>query len=145
MANPNVTVDRHKYTGGSDLPTILGLNAKYGTSVYDFARQKAGIIPNTFNGNQFTKYGQKMEPVIRDYINAKYGVNYLEDTIIDTVRNYRGNTDGKDINAWYPILEIKTFGDELDVDYYRPQCQFYMETFDLPRCLLVGYKRPKDF
>lgn len=145
MANANVTVDRHKYVGGSDLPTILGLNAKYGTSLFDFAREKAGILPNSFNGNQFTKYGQKMEPVIRDYINSKYGANYLEDTVIDTVRGYRGNTDGIDRVAEYPILEIKTFGDELDVEYYTAQCQFYMETFDQPRCLLVGYKRPKDF
>lgn len=145
MSNPNVTVDRHKYVGGSDLPTILGLNAKYGTSIFDFAREKAGIIPNSFKGNQFTKYGQKMEPVIRDYINSIYGANYLEDTVIDLVRNYRGNTDGVDREAEIPLLEIKTFGEELDVDYYTPQCQFYMETFNLPAIRLVGYKRPKDF
>ena len=145
MSNPNVTIDRQKYVGGSDLPTILGLNAKYGTSIYEFAKEKAGIIPNTFKGNQFTKYGQKMEPVIRDYINSIYGVNYLEDTVIDTTRGYRGNTDGIDRKADIPILEVKTFGEELDVDYYAPQCQFYMETFNQPACRLVGYKRPADF
>lgn len=145
MSNPNVNIDRHKYVGGSDLPSILGLNIKYGISIFEFAKEKAGIIPNKFKGNQFTKYGQKMEPVIRDYINAKYGVNYLEDTIIDNKRGYRGNTDGIDRMAYYPILEVKTFGDELDVDYYKAQCQFYMETFNQPRCLLVGYKRPVDF
>jgi len=145
MSNPNVTVDRHKYVGGSDLPTILGLNSKYGKSIYDFAREKAGIIPNSFKGNQFTKYGQKMEPVIRDYINSLYGVNYLEDTIVDSERGYRGNTDGIDRGADVPILEIKTFGDDLDVEYYTAQCQFYMETFNQDACLLVGYKRPVDF
>ncbi len=145
MSNPNVLIDRHKYIGGSDLPTILGLNAKYGTKIFDFAREKAGIIPNSFKGNQFTKYGQKMEPVIRDYINSLYGADYVEDTIIDSDRGYRGNTDGIDKLADYPILEIKTFGEHLDVDYYEPQCQFYMETFNQDSCLLVGYKRPKDF
>lgn len=145
MANPNVTIDRQKYVGGSDLPSILGLNAKYGTSVFEFAKQKAGIIPNSFKGNQFTKYGQVMEPVIRDYINAKYQVNYLEDTIVDSDRGYRGNTDGIDRNVDIPILEIKTFGEELDIDYYTAQCQFYMETFNQDACLLVGYKRPVDF
>lgn len=145
MANINVTIDRHKYVGGSDLPTILGLNVKYGTTAYDLALEKAGIKPRDFNGNQFTKYGQVMEPVIRDYINSLYGVNYLEDTVIDEDRGYRGNTDGIDRNADIPILEIKTFGDTLDVDYYEPQCQFYMETFNQSACLLVGYKRPKDF
>lgn len=145
MSNPNVTIDRHKYIGGSDLPTILGLNIKYDKKTYDLALEKAGIKPNTFKGNQFTKYGQKMEPVIRDYINSKYGVNYLEDTIIDEDKKYRGNTDGIDRNVDVPILEVKTFGDELDVDYYEAQCQFYMETFNQDACLLVGYKRPEDF
>lgn len=145
MSNPNVTIDRNKYVGGSDLPSILGLNAKYGTSIFEFAKQKAGIIPNSFKGNQFTKYGQVMEPVIRDYINSKYQCDYLEDTVVDSKRGYRGNTDGIDRNAEVPILEVKTFGEELDVEYYMAQCQFYMETFNQPRCRLVGYKRPVDF
>lgn len=145
MSNPNVTIDRHKYVGGSDLPTILGLNAKYGTSIFEFAKEKAGIIPNTFKGNQFTIYGQLMEPTIRDYINAITGANYLEDTVIDTERGYRGNTDGIDRDADIPIIEIKTFGEELDIDYYTPQCQFYMELFNVDSVLLVGYKRPVDF
>lgn len=145
MSNPNVTIDREKYIGGSDLPTILGLNSKYGTSIFEFAKEKAGIIPNNFKGNQFTKYGQKMEPVIRDYINSIYGANYLEDTIIDSKRGLRGNTDGIDRTAKVPIIEIKTFGQELDVDYYTPQCQFYMETFNQDACLLIGYKRPDNF
>lgn len=145
MANANVTIDRYKYVGGSDLPTILGQNLKYGKRPYDLALEKARIVPSTFNGNEYTKYGQKMEPVIRDYINAKYQVNYVEDTIINKTKNYRGNTDGIDREADIPILEVKTFGEELDVDYYTAQCQFYMETFDKDACLLVGYKRPKDF
>ena len=145
MSNPNVTIDRNKYVGGSDLPSILGLNAKYGVSVFEFAKQKAGIIPNTFKGNQFTKYGQIMEPAVRDYINTINGVTYVEDTIIDSERGYRGNTDGIDRDADIPILEVKTFGEELDVEYYAPQCQFYMEVFDQPKCRLVGYKRPADF
>lgn len=145
MSNPNVVVDRQKYVGGSDLPSILGLNAKYGTSVFEFAKQKAGIIPNLFKGNQFTKYGQVMEPIIRDYINSKYQCKYLEGTVVDSDRGYRGNTDGIDKEADIPIIEIKTFGDELDVEYYTPQCQFYMETFKVDSVRLVGYKRPADF
>ena len=145
MSNPNVTIDRQKYIGGSDLPTILGLNTKYGTNIFEFAKQKAGIIPNTFKGNQYTKYGQIMEPIIRDYINSIMGTNYLEDTVIDNNRSYRGNTDGIDRNASTPIIEIKTFGEELDAEYYTPQCQFYMETFNVNSVLLIGYKRPSDF
>lgn len=145
MSNPNVTVDRHKYIGGSDLPTILGLNLKYNKSPYELALEKARIIPNKFKGNEFTKYGTVMEPLIRDFINSKYNANYREDTVIDSKRGYRGNTDGIDREMDIPIIEIKTFSGELDVDYYTPQCQFYMETFDQPACRLVGYERPDNF
>lgn len=146
MSNPNVTIDRQKYIGGSDLPNILGLNlVKYGKSVFEFAKEKAGIIPTTFKGNEYTRYGQLMEPIIRDYINSKYGCNYRESTVIDKERGYRGNTDGIDENAEIPLIEIKTFGNELDDEYYDPQCQFYEETFKQPACRLVGYRRPVDF
>ena len=145
MSNPNVTVDRDKFIGGSDCPSILGLNAKYGKTIYDFAREKLGIIANSFKGNQFTHYGNLLEPIVRDYMNSVYQANYMEDTLIDTTRMLRGNVDGIDRNAEIPILEIKTFGEELDVAYYTPQCQFYMEVYNQPRCLLVGYKRPEDF
>lgn len=143
--NKNVTIDRNSWIGGSDCPYILGMASKWGKTPFLFAQEKAGIIPNTFKGNEITRYGQYMESIIRDYINALYNVNYLEDTVIDEERGYRGNTDGIDRNADIPILEVKTFGEELDVDYYTPQCQFYMEVFNQDACLLVGYKRPKDF
>ncbi len=144
--NDNVTKNRHLYTGGSDLPSILGLNYKYDKSPYDYAREKAGIIPNTFKGNEFTRYGQIMEPTIRDYINAEYGANYIEDTIILEDKMYRGNTDGIDKNVDPAILEIKTFGKSgLNVEYYKAQVHFYMYTFGCDSALLVGYQRPDDF
>ena len=145
MSNPNVLIDREKYIGGSDLPSIFGYNIKYGITPVDFAKQKAGIVPNPFTGNQFTKYGQKLEPIIREYINATNGANYLEDTTIDVERGYRGNTDGLDFQADIPLIEIKTFGEQLDVEYYNLQCQFYLEMFDVESCLLIGYKRPANF
>lgn len=139
--NKNVTVDRDKFIGGSDCPYILGYATKYGKTPYIFAQEKAGVIDNNFQGNEITRYGQLMEPIIRDYINKKYNANYKEDTIINEEEKFRANTDGIDKN----ILEIKTFGSELNVDYYMPQCQFYMNMFDCDKCLLVGYKRPEDF
>lgn len=145
MSNPNVTIDRDKFIGGSDLPSILGYNIKYGITPFEFAKQKAGIIKNQFKGNQFTKYGQVMEPVIRDYINTISNTNYKENTIIDETRNYRGNTDGLDEDAPNPLIEIKTYGNNLNIDYYTPQCQFYMELFHKNSCTLIGYKRPDDF
>lgn len=145
MSNPNVTVDRHKYIGGSDLPNILGFNEKkYNKPLFDFAKEKAGIIENTFKGNEYTRYGQLLEPIIRDYINANNGYNFIEDTIIDEARKLRGNTDGIDRDNAI-LLEVKTFGNELDVEYYTPQCRFYMETFNIDKCILVGYPRPDNF
>jgi len=149
MANSNVTVNRKKYVGGSDLPNILGLNEiKYGDSIFDFAKKKMGLLPNDFKGNPYTKYGNLMEPIIREYLNATNGTNYVEDTIVDEELLQRGNTDGIDRNTdTVPMIEIKTFGEkkELDVEYYTPQCQFYLERYDQPFIALVGYPRPEGF
>jgi len=144
MSNDNVTKDRHKYVGGSDMPNILGYNLKYDTSVFKWAKIKAGIIPNEFKGNEYTKYGQLMEPTIRDYINAIQGLNFKEDTIIDEDRRFRSNTDGIDMDAKI-LLEVKTHNGNLDIEYYTPQVQMYLEMFDIEECLLVGYERPTDF
>ena len=140
----DVTIDRDKYIGGSDLPTILGLNNGYGKTIISFARQKLKLEPSEFNGNQYTRYGQLLEPKMRDYINSVFGTNFKEDTAIDAVRHYRGNCDGIDREKNI-LFEAKTFHGKLKVDYYTPQCQFYMELFDVPECWLVGYERPVDF
>ena len=36
----NVETNRDLYIGGSDLPSILRLNAQYGTSLIQFAKEK---------------------------------------------------------------------------------------------------------
>ena len=140
----DVETNRHLYIGGSDLPSILRLNKQYGKSLMTFAKEKLKIIPSTFKGNEYTRYGQLMEPLITNYINAMFGYNFKEDSIIDNVRMYRGNCDGLD-KAKAIGLEDKTFGTKLDIKLYEPQCQFYMELFDIEEWLLVGYKRPVDF
>ena len=139
----DIEKNRDQYIGGSDLPNILRLK-NYGTSTIDFAKKKLKLIPNDFNGNEYTFYGHLIEPFVRNYINSMYGYNFVEDSIVDEKRMYRGNCDGIDKNQKI-LLEVKTFGGKLDVDFYTPQCQFYMELFDIEECLLVGYKRPNDF
>lgn len=140
----NVTKNRHIYTGGSDLPSILGYNIKYKKTPFLFANIKAGIIQDDFKGNQYTKYGTKMEKYIRDYINADLGYNFVEASKTNEVLKLRGNADGVDY-ANNCILEVKTCGKNFDVDYYEPQCQFYMAMFNIDKCLLVAYERPEDF
>lgn len=140
----DVETNRHLYIGGSDLPSILRLNKQYGKSLMTFAKEKLKIIPSTFRGNEYTRYGQLLEPLVRNYLNSMFGYVFKEDSIIDNVRMYRGNCDGLD-KTKKTLLEVKTFGTKLDIKLYEPQCQFYMELFDIEECLLVGYKRPEDF
>jgi hypothetical protein len=140
----DVETDRNLYIGGSDLPSILRLNSQYGTSLIQFAKEKLKIIPTTFQGNEYTRYGQFMEPQVRTYVNSMFDYKFKEDSIVDKDRMYRGNCDGIDKKKKM-LLEIKTFGSKLDIKLYEPQCQFYMELFDIEECLLVGYKRPSEF
>ena len=97
----DVTVDRDKYIGGSDLPIIMGIstfNTRWG-----LLQEKAGLKQNTFAGNKYTEYGNVMEPQIRDFINAKRKKKFAPDQVI--VDDLRGNCDGFNGDA---ILEIKT-------------------------------------
>lgn len=142
--NLNVVKDREKYIGASDLPTILGYNKHYGKTIIQFAKEKLKLVPSTFSGNQYTRYGQIMEPKVRDYINQMFDTNFVEDTIIDETRKLRGNCDGIDKQKGL-LLEVKTFSTKLKVDYYTPQCQMYMELFNINECWLVGYDRPSNF
>lgn len=138
----NVTENRHIYIGGSDVPTILGIN-KYMTA-YQLARQKAGIEKSDFKGNAYTEFGNILEPQIRDYINAVNETNFYPATKIDEERMIRGNCDGLESN-YNMLLEIKTHGKTLDTKTYIPQMQLYMYVFNLVECWLALYERPENF
>lgn len=130
------------FVSGSELPVILG-SSDY-NNIWDLARCKTKIIEKPYTVNRYTRNGQFMEPKVRDYINKKYGFKFRPEKTKDLERMYTGNCDGLDKN-FNALLEIKTFMKELKVDYYRPQCEFYMEIFDIPVCLLVGYKTNDNF
>lgn len=140
--DPNVTHNRYKYVGGSDIPTILGIN-KYKTQ-YELAKEKLGLIQSDFKGNEYTEYGNILEPQIRDYINAVNQTNFRPETRIDEGRGIRSNTDGyeKELEL---ILEIKTHGKNLDIRPYVAQMQLYMYQFMCPRGWLALYERPSNF
>ena len=123
----NVTEKREKYVGGSDIPTILGIN-KFKTQ-YELALEKTGIKPNEFRGNEYTQFGNILEPQIRDYINAVNETNFRPGTRIDEKRGIRCNTDGYDVKNKI-ILEIKTHGNNPDKKTYIAQMQLYMAQFD---------------
>ncbi|MEC5422369.1 DUF1351 domain-containing protein [Virgibacillus sp. C22-A2] len=142
QAGDNVTKNRNKYVGGSDIPTILGIN-KYKTK-YELAQEKLGITKSEFKGNEYTEYGNIMEPQIRDYINAVEMMSFKEQTKKDDQLGIRSNTDGFDAGASV-ILEIKTHGKTPTMEAYKVQMQLYMYQFDVDVGWLALYERPKDF
>jgi predicted phage-related endonuclease len=129
-----ITEKRDKHIGGSDLPKIMTTS-----NLYKLALEK---LNPTFQGNEYTHYGQFMEEIIRDYINEEYSYDFQPNCVYEGF--YRGNCDGVDYTA-NKLLEIKTFGSELDIRYYMPQIQAYLYLFDVDVCLLAGYHRPHNF
>lgn len=111
----DVRKDRDKYIGGSDVPIILGISPF--KTRWQLLQEKAKVIENTFDGNEYTEYGDIMEPKIRDYVNDFMGLNFVEDKTIS--RFYRYHADGHDKDKNY-ILEIKTTSDiGKDVHHYK--------------------------
>lgn len=138
----NVTENRRAFVGGSDVPIILGLS-KYKTQ-FELAKEKMGLVPTVFEGNEYTVYGQTMEPQIRDYINVINETNFQPDTVINKELCIRGNCDGADKTELL-LLEIKTHGKKPTMEVYKAQMQLYMYVFDLPAGWLALYERPDNF
>lgn len=143
QAPKNVTQNRNIYVGGSDVPIILGLS-KYKTQ-YQLALEKTSIVKNDFKGNEYTQFGNALEPQIRDFINiTSEEYNFIETSTVDEKKQIRANTDGvcKETNT---LLEIKTHGKHPTIDVYVSQMQLYLHVNNLERGLLALYERPTDF
>lgn len=138
----NVKVDRDKYIGGSDIPIIMGISQF--KNRFDLLLEKAGLKENTFDGNEYTEYGNVMEPKIREYVNKQLGKTFVEGKHTDG--DIRCHTDGEDYTS---ILEIKTTSQTHETvdDYkvYLVQLLFYMEHTDRKAGILAVYHRPDDF
>lgn len=145
-----VKQDRDKYIGGSDIPVIMNLSPF--KSRFDLLLEKAGYKEDTFEGNVYTEYGNKLEPFIRDWINA----NIREDLVYKEGKHIREaedgeiigvriHTDGENDNC---ILEIKTtsqiYESVDDYKLYLVQLLFYMVNTGKEKGLLAVYERPED-
>lgn len=140
----NVTVDRHKYIGGSDIPIIMGLSPF--KTRFELLQEKAQIRENDFTGNEYTEYGNIMEETIRDYINEVTPAEFVEDkTIRDDLRYH---ADGFDI-AGRQLLEIKTtsqvYESVKEYKAYLAQLIFGLTMYNIEHGLLAVYERPDDF
>lgn len=139
----DVTIDRNLYIGGSDIPIIMGISPF--KKRFDLLLEKAELKHNEFSGNEYTEYGNILEPKIREFINLKEKKPFLEDKKI--VGDIRCHVDG--YNQKDTILEIKTTSQvHKSVDEYKVYlCQllFYMSVYEAKKGKLAVYERPKDF
>ena len=138
----SVKEERYLYIGGSDIPAILNISPF--KSRFRLLQEKAQIVEDTFDGNAYTEYGNKMEAKIRDYINASYEDKFEEGKHIKD--DIRIHTDGENNDT---ILEIKTTSqiheNVNDYKVYLVQLLFYMYNTGKSKGKLAVYERPKDF
>lgn len=125
-----------------DIPIILGISPF--KTRYELLLEKAGLKEIEEVDNEYTRYGNVMEPKIREYINKKYKMNFIEGKhIIDDIRCH---TDGEDGNN---VLEIKTtskiYDNVSDYKIYLVQLLFYMQCTNKNNGWLAVYERTDDF
>lgn len=142
MSKYDVTIDRDKFIGGSDVCVIMGLS--HFKDRYTLLLEKAGLKEIEQVDNEYVKYGHDIEPLIRNYINELYKTNYEEDQFIEG--DIRCNFDGINEDS---ILEIKSTSQIKDsineYKYYLVQLLFYMEYAQKKNGKLVVYRRNEDF
>lgn len=137
----DVSQDRDKYIGGSDLPVICGIS-KFKTR-WQLLLEKAGLAENTFEGNPYTRYGHYIEPFIRDHINLVYNTQFLPNRVING--DIRCHSDGFNGEC---VLEIKStshiFSTVDGYKVYLVQLVKYMEQNQVEKGILAVYDRPGD-
>ena len=137
----DVSQDRDKYIGGSDIPAILGIS-KF-TTRWQLLLQKAGLEERSFTGNRYTEYGHYIEPLIREHINRVYNTNFQPNRVINGAIRY--HSDG--FNG-VCVLEVKSTSEIYSsVDGYKVylvQLLKGMEENHVEKGLLAVYERPED-
>lgn len=136
--------ERWRYIGGSDIAVIMGISPF--KTRFQLLQEKAQIIEPDFKGNEYTEYGNVMEPKIRDYVNETLGRNFAPDVMMNG--DFRFNLDGLDKECCQ-VLEIKTtsqiHGKLEDYKVYLVQLLPYMRMAGAVEGYLAVYQRPDDF
>lgn len=137
----DVTVDRDKYIGGSDIPAILGIS-KF-TTRWQLLLEKAGLEERPFVGNRYTEYGHIIEPQIRDYINQDWFTNFMPNRVISG--DIRYHSDGFNGDC---VLEVKSTSEIHSTPegykVYLVQLLKGMELNGVENGILAVYERPED-
>lgn len=137
----DVSEERWRYIGGSDIPVICGIS-KFKRR-WDLLLEKARLKEDDFGGNPYTRYGHYIEPLIRDHINLVYNTNLIPNRVING--DLRLHTDGFNGEC---VLEVKSTSDIFSsVDGYKVylvQLVKYMEQNEVEKGILAVYERPED-
>lgn len=136
--------ERWRWIGGSDMPVIMGISPF--KTRFQLLQEKAQIIEPDFKGNEYTEYGNVMEPLIRDYVNETLNRYFAPGVKI--AGDFRFNFDGWD-KEHNEILEVKTTSqihENLnDYKVYLVQLLPYMRSVGAKIGRLAIYERPADF
>lgn len=145
----DVTLNRERGIGGSDIPTIMGINPF--VSRLDLLQFKVGNKTNDFEGNEYTAYGNILEPKIRDFINKDMGFDFKPDyreCETDKALALYYHSDGAD-DSEEALLEIKTTSEIHDdlkgYKRYLVQLMYGMWMHKWNKGMLAVYERPEDF
>ena len=139
----DVTKHRTKFIGGSDVAAIIGLS-RYKTAYEVWEEKKHNI--KTFEGNQATEWGKKLEPVIIAHFEQVNNVKVFDNNerYISKEHDFLGcHPDGIcTINNENVLIEVKTvstdaykfWGNSLPMEYY---CQVQHNLY------VLGLKKAK--
>ena len=108
MSKFDVTKDRYKWIGGSDIKTIMGLDPF--KTRWQLLLEKAQIVEPEEVDNEYTRDGHRNEELIRNYYNDNIFKNDpLEETQTFSEDNvYRYNADGQNSEL---VWECKRVGE----------------------------------
>lgn len=143
----DVTVDRDKYIGGSDIPAIFGISPFKSRWQLLLEKAEPSKDRQSVVTSREIEYGNVMEPKIRAHINSNVSsiATFYPDQKIDG--DLRANVDGWD--GYGIILEIKTTSliqkNVRNYKHYIIQLLFYMKVYGVEHGLLAVYRRPEDF
>jgi len=98
--------ERKKYLGASEVATILGANPY--SSPWEVWAVKKGLI-EPFGGNEVTKLGQRIEPVLLDYAEDDLGELDRDVPVPHPSVPLRATLDGQ-VKASGDVVEAKTAG-----------------------------------
>ena len=130
--------NRHEYIGGSDFGAVLGVNPY--KSRFQLILEKAQVLADTFEGNEATRRGEKLEDTVIQLFEEKAGLKVtdkqktfsfepLNDYFLKLLCHVDGMTeeDGKPVLFEAKTTDVgsKTWKNGIP-EYYQAQLEFNM-------------------